>query len=1237
MFEIYSIGDGAFLASVLNAVAMLSGSGDMRQLAGIGFLVGVSLVMFQGMFQSRFPPLQNVFVAWVIYAGMFGPVVRVSVEDVYTGAVRVVDNVPLGPAVFGSAMSQVGYGVTRLFEQAFSTPAMTDYGFAAPLQLLQNVRKGTLSRVALGAANSPTPGADVERSWVNYITECTLYEVDIGARSIEDVLKNPSWQTFATGLMVPTTELWLGGAAVTKECDDAWVDLSRYTETTFWPALQRTLAATLHLSVADVPGAVQASLDAIAGAGVDAQNYMIMATAVPFLEKAQAQVYQELAQWENAAMVTQAVQQRNTQWAAEETLFSRIVRPMMTFFEAFLFAVSPLMVFVIGLGPTGIRMVGKYLLFGLWIQLWQPILAIINLYILMAIGGKLDALQAAGIGSLQLPSAYAMWKLDFLLSNYLGVGGMLAASTPAISLMLIYGSAITATHLAGRLQGGDHINEKIVSPDAMQPAAALAMSPIQTHAPLTGTTTPHANSVLWTANVGRSMQESVRSSERAMQEASTRFGSALSSAASASASRSGETFDARAQGWDYAASGSQTDKTLLSESESLVKKLAEQGMSKETLNANLGLRGNADSGALISRLAGVTAGALAGGGGAADRTRLGAGISANLESTYGTDKSIADQIGAEMARKVGTDSGFEARLAESVKADSQSGRRNVFSERLSSEESARLERSAGDAVSASRTLERDQSMEQRFGVLGSYGAVEIGHAIASDPLMLERLYHEIDRRNLTGDHQRLASSWAYARNMTHDAARAAAGVALLIGHADGETLRKFTPLEAQGAKEAGYGILADTFGASRPGSGMDAYRNADLETAAPRFGSARAAVGAAGLQDPSGRAAGLRDEIRHHGGTVDSQYAPAAAGRFYGEGRGAVVDRGRELQGRIRAEKRDRIGAMIDQKAMLPPPLAQVAHHELGGTFVKLGESGALLRAGGGAMANQAAAAVSAFGSALASGDGLPAAIRAGREAAGGETGWSQAREAMIQARMGQIAGYDLTPAQQGLFRETTESLFRFAPSEAQQTARQAVIEEAGGDARGQHIAALIERSANARDDSDLRLIGNYNSQGLGPEKKSERAGRRVIADPEGASAMVDTARRLGLDPVELVAMMSWESGGTLNPWVAGGDRGVYRGLIQFSPENQRIYGIHEGQSIAQQMTAVERYLLDRGFVPGQHAIEHAYAAILAGRADERYWDREDSNRTTVRNAVGRFRSGPHVERALDFLRRSQS
>lgn len=65
----------------------------------------------------------------------------------------------------------------------------------------------------------------------------------------------------------------------------------------------------------------------------------------------------------------------------------------------------------------------------------------------------------------EVPSFAGMMQMDSVLQTWIATGGMLVSSVPAISLMLVYGSAITATHLAGRLQNGDTIDEKMASPD----------------------------------------------------------------------------------------------------------------------------------------------------------------------------------------------------------------------------------------------------------------------------------------------------------------------------------------------------------------------------------------------------------------------------------------------------------------------------------------------------------------------------------------------------------------------------------------------------------------------------------------------------------------------------------------------------------------------------------------------------------------------------------------------------
>jgi conjugal transfer mating pair stabilization protein TraG len=586
------------------------------------------------------------------------------------------------------------------------------------------------------------------------------------------------------------------------------------------------------------------------------------------------------------------------------------------------------MAFTIALGPAGIAMTGKYLLFALWIQLWMPIMAIINLYLHMAIAGDLDALQHTA--NLTLPSILALYKLDFLLQDYLATGGMLAASTPAISLMLIYGSAITATHLAGRLQGGDTIDEKITSPNLMRPAPALAMSPILEHAPLRGTTTTGADNVLWRADVGQSVQRDVSSKQRVAEEASRQFTSGLASAATTSASRAGETFDARAMGWSYESSGSQTDRAVLQEAESLTHRYADSGLSSRqfaaALSAGIGASGKSDPGAVTQAIKG----ALRGGG--------------TLTGTYTTNEQLQDEIADDIARRVSSDRDFSARVAEGVKSDLQSGARNVFAERLSEEERSTLQRQASDTLSASRSLERSESMAERFGTLGSYRAVEIGHAVASDPALMDRLYDRLDRLGLTGDHQRLASSWSYADVFAdREQANAAAGMALLLGYGEGD--RQLTPLEQQTAREAGFGILADAFGGPRP-AGIEPGRNADLDGRVPGYGAAQGQTNDGNLRDPRSQTAGVHGEVAGHRRSTGERYDPSEVDRSHERYRGDTAAFGGGARDDVREEKRNQYAEMLREQAMLPRPYPQVAADEVGGFLTKLSQSGALARAG---------------------------------------------------------------------------------------------------------------------------------------------------------------------------------------------------------------------------------------------------------------------------------------------------
>ncbi len=265
------------------------------------------------------------------------------------------------------------------------------------------MRKATLSRAALGAANAPMPGTDVERSLVSYVADCVLADVDTNRRSLDDIMQAPDVASALASDNVAFTTVFVRRRRTdTLRCDQAWPRIDSYLPASFVPALKQTLQARFGVARhRDVDTKLQNAIDALAGAGRDAQQYMLMSSALGWLEKGIVLTHENRLQWSAATSVQQAIAQRNAQWAAEQSLFMNIVRPMMTFFEGFIYAIAPLMGFAVALGPIGISLAGKWLMFAFWTQLWLPVLAITNLYLMMAAGRDLGCAVQRGQSSIR--------------------------------------------------------------------------------------------------------------------------------------------------------------------------------------------------------------------------------------------------------------------------------------------------------------------------------------------------------------------------------------------------------------------------------------------------------------------------------------------------------------------------------------------------------------------------------------------------------------------------------------------------------------------------------------------------------------------------------------------------------------------------------------------------------------------------------------------------------------------
>jgi len=537
-FTIYSIGDVNFLAEIINAVAMITAVPDFNKLIQISLLIGVIFVMIQSVFQgARQINWHQVFLGWIMYMAFFVPTTTVTLLDSYTSTARVISNVPMVIGVAGGVISRIGYGITRMFEQGYGNVdfAMTNRRFADSLQILNKVRRqGTDIRLFEALNKGAPPGADMRKSWYNYLNECAVVKLALGDITLEDMYAKNWQEAFRFETMIFPTEIYTGGAPQTMLCEPAFNELVAVSQNSmnqpaFRAALNRIIGASIddmNLPGSRITNALQ-SLNATqtAGAAMDqAHAYVLASMLEPLYHEAVAGHYNDMQDYASAMMVNQALMQRNTQWAAEQTMFMAVVRPMVTFFEGFIYAITPVMAFLLVLGAVGIGLAGKYFLVLFWIQLWMPVLSIVNLFINTAAAWRIGQLNSDNFG---MTSMYALSTGSDILQNWIATGGMLAAATPIIALFIVTGSSYAFTHLAGRINGADHINERMASPDVAEPSPLIKQLPNSTQDPMVGMARTGAGFIDTKYSTGDTLNKMESSTRGVMVQDSVKFGETL--------------------------------------------------------------------------------------------------------------------------------------------------------------------------------------------------------------------------------------------------------------------------------------------------------------------------------------------------------------------------------------------------------------------------------------------------------------------------------------------------------------------------------------------------------------------------------------------------------------------------------------------------------------------------------------------------------------------------------------
>lgn len=139
------------------------------------------------------------------------------------------------------------------------------------------------------------------------------------------------------------------------------------------------------------------------------------------------------------------------------------------------------------------------------------------------------------------------------------------------------------------------------------------------------------------------------------------------------------------------------------------------------------------------------------------------------------------------------------------------------------------------------------------------------------------------------------------------------------------------------------------------------------------------------------------------------------------------------------------------------------------------------------------------------------------------------------------------------------------------------------------------------------------------------------------AAGIIETANALGMNPVDLATIISYETAGTFDPTKAGPTTqwGQHRGLIQWGQPQARQYGVDWNDPAGSQLGAngaIVRYYRDRGWRPGMGMMD-AYSIVNAG-APGRYGASDANNGGapgTVADKVN-DQMGPHRAKAIALL-----
>lgn len=485
-YTIYSNSDVDMMESLFNALAAWASTGgvvDLGPTAGsaiipyqllmTGIAIGIITALLQSIMRGGDKiEIGPVFLSMCLFLVMFVPKTTVIIQSNQTGEMRAVANVPVGAAVPGWFFSSIGAEFTEITETLFGMPSGTgvsDQGFGQTLAYFKELEEITAADRMFDALDRSLGGGHVDTfaSVKNYLRDCTLQKTEVEGRDPQIILSYEV-DELAFNVTTDSTDLRLDPADPQPQehtCDVAWPLLESSVFNNFSTnEARQVLNKVFNISESQAAAGRQplteaSKNNAALGFNVNVQDFFSMAVLRPATVAAMAEHESRMGNTAGATALemnyhsTRITQQ--TSMIGKGFAWRDMMLHLMTFAELIFYGVLPIMSLILACGVLGLKSFSKFMILGIWIQMWMPMMALVDFYIDFQAKDMMVAVAAglSGSGSLSIDNFAAAAEAA---QQALSTGYSFMPMIPILSLFILTGSMMAATKVfdgAGQASG----------------------------------------------------------------------------------------------------------------------------------------------------------------------------------------------------------------------------------------------------------------------------------------------------------------------------------------------------------------------------------------------------------------------------------------------------------------------------------------------------------------------------------------------------------------------------------------------------------------------------------------------------------------------------------------------------------------------------------------------------------------------------------------------------------------